>query len=201
MKNLLTFFAVMAISTAAIAADTDFNKTGIKLSADSKTFGVALTTGSSTVDTSDEAQVLDLHLNNLPVTLGVSVIDESDVRDLTFYVSKTLEMSAGTNGTAYVTPVLSTTDGDSYTDRELRFSPAAGYSHRLGMVTVFGEAQVHFTSNENDYAEFDRAETASIVGVSVPVQGAELSVSIVDDRDADFNQTDREAQIGMAFKF
>ena len=199
MKKLLAVFAALAISTSAFAADGDFNKTGIVLEAEGEMFGLGLGTGAST-DFSDEAQVLDLHLNNLPVTVGVKVVDDSTNRDFRFYVSKTFTMPLA-SASVYATPELSTTDGDSYAKRELRFAPTVGIEYPVGSLTPFAEAQYSWTSQEGDYGNFGRADSSTAVGVKVPVGGAVVSAAIVDERDIDFKKTDREAVVKVSFKF
>lgn len=202
MKKLLAIFAALAISTSAFAADGDFNKTGVVVEAEGAVFGIGLGTGATT-DFSDNAQVLDLHLNTLPVTVGVKVIDDSvgNTRDTRFYVSKTFDYAVGQFGTAYVTPELSTTDGDSYAKRELRFAPTVGYAHQMGVLTPFVEAQYNWTSFEGDYGNFSRSDSSTAVGVKVPVGDATLSLAVVDERDADFKRLDREAVVKMSFNF
>ena len=202
MKKLSAILAAMAISTSAFAADGDFNKTGVVLEAEGQTFGIGLGTGATT-DFSDSAQVLDLHLNNLPVTVGVKIVDDAvgNTRDTRVYVSKTFDMAVGQFGTAYVTPELSTTDGDSYTKRELRFAPTVGYAHQLGMLTPFVEAQYNWKSEEGDYTNFSKSDSSTAVGVKMPVGSAVVSAAIVDERDADFKKLDREAVVKVSFKF
>lgn len=200
MNKLLSLFAAMAISTSAFAADGDFNKTGIILEAEGEVFGLGLGTGASLPEFDDEAQVLDLHVNSLPVTLGVKVIDDSTNRDYRFYASKTFDMPVG-GATVYATPELSTTDGDSYTDRELRFAPTVGAEYSLGTVSPFAEVRYSWTSQEGDYTNFDRSNSSTAVGVKTTVGGAVVSAAIVDDRDADFNKTDREAVVKVSFNF
>lgn len=202
MKQLLTIFAALAISTSAFAADGDFNKTGVVLEAEGETFGIGLGTGATT-DFSDNAQVLDLHLNALPVTLGVKVIDDAvgNTRDTRLYVSKTFDYAVAEFGTAYVTPELSTTDGDSYAKRELRFAPTVGYAHKMGVLTPFVEAQYNWTSQEGDYTNFSKSDSSTAVGVKVPVGKSTVTVAVVDERDADFKKTDREAVVKLSFNF
>lgn len=200
MKKLLSLFAAMALVTStAFAADGDFNKTGVVLEAEGEMFGIGLGTGAST-DFSDEAQVLDLHLNSLPVTVGVKIVDDSTNRDYRFYASKTFDVAVA-GGTAYVTPELSTTDGDSYTKRELRFAPTVGIEYPVGSLTPFAEAQYSWKSEEGDYGSFKRADSSTAVGVKVPVGTAVVSAAVVDERDIKFKRTDREAVIKVSFKF
>jgi hypothetical protein len=187
-------------TSAATAADGDFNKPGIVVEADSETFGLSLGTGATT-DFSDEAQVLDLHLNNLPVTLGVKAVDDGTNRDYRIYVSKTFQMPVGAYGVAYVTPELNTTDGDSFTKRELRFAPTVGYAHTMGTLTPFVEAQYNWKSQQGDYTNFTKADSSTAIGIKMPVGHSILTAAIVDERDASWNKTDREAVVKMSFRF
>jgi hypothetical protein len=201
MKKVLMTLAVMAFFSGQAMAD-NYNNTNYTVAAEGEVFGLSIGTGNSK-DFADNAQVIDLHSNSLPVNVGVQMIDDNTNQDWRLYATKTFEAPGTVGPVAYATPKVNFTKGDSYAKEELRIAPVVGVKYKgLSKVTPFAQVGYDWKSTKGDYLDFNRADSNATVGAVFAVSDkADLTVALNQEMDKEFNQTDREMAVKFSVKF
>jgi predicted porin len=203
MKKTILAAAVVAASFATSAVAANYDKVGVAVEANSEHFGVALGTGTNTAF-ANTARTVSVYSNSLPVTVGATVITDSEDTAYRVSVSKQFDFAVAKSTAVYVIPEMNFTWGDGYEgeNKDLRVAGIAGVAYSFKNATAFAQVAYDVGSTSKDhYVDLESRDGHTMIGVRIPVKGAELTVAAVELRDADFDRIDREAMVKMSFKF
>jgi len=193
MKKLTMSVAAMAMISSAAMAD-DFDNTSVAIAAEGPVFGVEL-------NTNETDRSVKLYSTDTPVDLGIKLTDNGTNQDYTLSIGKTVELPVG-QATVYASPEATYTFGDITTTDELTITPALGVKGSANGVTPFAEVGLSYTSLKGDLLDFNRGNTYSKVGATVPVTAnTGLTVDVTRAMDSSWKNEEHQLGVKLVVKF
>jgi len=190
-KTITAAIFMAALSTSAFAED--FNNTAGKVTLESEKFSFSVTTPK----TGANAYALGGEVG--PVNATFTYKRDNAVDDYQLKIGKSITLPATP---VYIGASNSFDWGDSITKNTLTIQPHVGVSQTFNKVTPYAETGYSWQSKQGSFTTMTRNASYIKIGTDYTVtEKLSLGVSITDTRDKNWNNGDKEAQVGITVKF
>jgi len=196
-KTLAATVLMVALSTSAMAEN--FNNTSGKITLKSEKFSLEMSNPKTGATSFAVGSTIGEGTKVGAIDTKVTYFRNGDVDDYQIKAGKNFQKPGSP---VYVGNSLKFDFGDTTTKNELSINPYIGLSTTVDKFTPYVETGYTWKSLQGNYTDMDSNASYFEIGSSYNVnETMSVKLSVTDTRDKDWDNGDKEAQVGLTVKF